>query len=166
MLAAFVLYEDSIGRTRLTHRVRLQDDSSVGWDPIYDVVAAPPLNAILCGTLPAGLIAESFESETRRAATAPRWNPLWFALQEASAFICWWSFGYWADRRGGLLPKILLSYLGLRVLAAAVLLIQPSADFVWRLEALFWVGLLAWGLWRALLASATWVERKVRGLAM
>jgi len=113
----------------------LQEGDSVEWDP-RTLPTPGPFSLIMTGNLPAALASNVLRPEAGMLSRKRQWDPVWFALQEALSFLCWYLIGAWADGGHPRLGKVVLAFLAGRFLLAVV----GVYEIGWRIQILFWLG--------------------------
>jgi hypothetical protein len=118
----------------MVHVALLQEGDSLEWNPIYDVPPPGPFLAIMSANLPAGLISGFLRPRAGVVTRNHRWDPVWFVIQEAVAFSCWYVMGIWADRSRKM-AIILIAYLAVR----CIVTLTGSYGVVWRVQSFLWL---------------------------
>jgi hypothetical protein len=163
LLVALIAYSNRVfrGRTGVpsssvtTNSVLLlQEGGSIEWDPRTSIPPGP-FSLIITGNLPAGIIAGSLRPDAGYIGRRQRWDPVWFLLHEALAFLCWAVIGGWVDAGHSRLRTLMIGFLAVRLLAAVL----RAPELGWHVQALFWmVGIL----WLAGVAVTRLVRECVR----
>jgi hypothetical protein len=91
----------------------LQDDSGVGWDPIY-TPPPPEFMLLATGSMPAGMVSMSLRPKAWRVTRHKLWDPVWFLLHESLAVPFWFLIGWRIDLGRSQLRKLMLFYLPAR----------------------------------------------------
>jgi hypothetical protein len=117
----------------------LQEGGPVAWDPVTSTPPGPFM-LITSGNLPAGLVSDILRPHAWIVRRGHRWDRIWFLLQEAFAFSCWYFIGVWIDAGHSRLGKVMIAYLALRFLIA----LTGVYDVGWRVQVLFWLGFTLW----------------------
>jgi hypothetical protein len=117
----------------------LQESGTVGWDP--RTLPPPPESIFLVsGTLPAGLVSTSIRTEAHIQTRGRLWDPIWFLIHEATAFLFWFALGIWLDWGHPRLGEVMLTYLAIRFALGLSNLALGIAEVGWRIQFLFWLG--------------------------
>ena len=121
--------------------VLLQDDPSLEWVPMYDLVPEPFM-VLSSGNLPAGLLSDVIRPKAGLVTPGRRWDPVWFLFNETFSVGCWFLIGRRADDGHVRLGRILMVYAALRLVIA----VTGSYSVGWRIQALFWLCLGVWSV--------------------
>lgn len=129
---------------------------SIGWSP-STVYWEPDSRFALIqtGTLPAGIVSASIRPEAGWQTRHRLWDPWWVLVHEAVAIPFWFLVGAWLDTSRSRLGKTMQAYLVGRM--ALALLAMAGSGIGWKAQALFWLGLAAYG--------ALWAMRWLLGAA-
>ena len=88
----------------------------------------------------AGFSSDILRPEAALISRKQPWDQIWFMVQEAIAFPCWYLIGLWIDTGHFRFGIVMFAYLILRFILA----ITRSYEIGWRIQVLFWLGLLLW----------------------
>lgn len=124
----------------------------------FDLRFSPPdeIELLASGNLPAMAVASLIVPDGLVVNRDKLWDPVWFSVYEAAAFLVWLALGVLLDTgylRAGYAMGI---YLGARL--AAAIAITAVAHIGWRLQVIFWLGLASY----LLALGVRWISRKIR----
>ena len=147
LLAALIAYSNRVFRpekstlprpTPLTFALFFQENS-VEFDPRPSSPPGP-FSLIMTGNLPAGLLSAVLRPEAGFIRARQRLDPFWFLIHESLSFSFWYLIGAWIDRGHVRFGVVMITYFGLRLLLA----ISGSGEVGWKIQTVFWMGLLFW----------------------